>query len=83
MTNEEIHAKLQDVFRTIFDDDSIVITANTTADDIEKWDSLNQVRIILACQQVFNIKLNARKVNTLENVGQMVDYLAAALKQPS
>jgi acyl carrier protein len=81
MTNEEIHAKLQDVFRTIFDDDNIVLTADTTADDIEKWDSLNQVRIILACQQVFNVKLNARKVNTLENVGQMIDYLSAALKR--
>jgi acyl carrier protein len=83
MTNEEILDKLQGVFRNIFDDDSIVLTAATTADDIEEWDSLNQIKIILACEQVFKTKLNARKINTLENVGQMIDYLADALKQPS
>lgn len=80
MTNEEILAKLTDVFRSVFDDDSIVLNDTTTADDIEEWDSLNQIKIILACEQVFRVKLNARKVNTLENVGQMIDYLAGALK---
>jgi acyl carrier protein len=76
VTNEEIHAKLTDIFRSVFDDDSIVLSPTTNADDIEEWDSLNQIKIILACEQVFKTKLNARKVNTLENVGQMIDYLA-------
>jgi acyl carrier protein len=83
MTSEEILDKLQGVFRNIFDDDSIVLSAATTADDIEEWDSLNQIKIILACEQVFKTKLNARRINTLENVGQMIDYLADALKHPS
>jgi acyl carrier protein len=81
MTDEEIQAKLTNVFRTVFDDDAIVLTPATTADDIEEWDSLNQIKIILACEQVFRVKLNARKINTLENVGQMIDYLSGALKQ--
>lgn len=80
MTKEEILAKLTVVFRSIFDDDSIVLVSATTAADIEEWDSLNQIKILLACEQVFNVKLNARKINTLENVGQMVDYVAGALK---
>jgi acyl carrier protein len=80
MTNEEIQDKLTGVFRTVLDDDTIVLKPTTTADDIEAWDSLNQIKIILACEQVFKVKLNARKVNTLQNVGQMVDYLADALK---
>ena len=79
MTNDEIHAKLTDIFRSVFDDDGIVLSASTNADDIEEWDSLNQIKIILACEQVFKTKLNARKVNTLENVGQMIDYLAGEL----
>jgi acyl carrier protein len=83
MTNDEILEKLQGVFRNIFDDDTIVLTGNTTANDIEEWDSLNQIKIILACEQVFMCKLNARKINTLENVGQMVDYVAGELKQQS
>lgn len=80
MTTEEIQSRLTDVFRSIFDDDSIVLFATTNADDIEEWDSLNQIKIILACEQIFKVKLNARKVNTLENVGQMIDYLSQAVK---
>ena len=81
MTNQEIQDKLTGVFRTILDNDSIVLTPTTTADDIEAWDSLSQIKIILACEQAFKVKLNARKINTLENVGQIVDYLSATLKQ--
>lgn len=80
MTKDEIQAKLTDIFRSVFDDDSIVLLASTNADDIEAWDSLNQIKIILACEQVFKVKLNARKVNTLENVGQMVSYIGASLQ---
>ncbi len=80
MTREEILEKLQGVFRDVFDDDTIVLTPATTAADIEEWDSLNLIKVILACQQAFSLRLNARKVNTLANVGQMVDYLADALR---
>lgn len=80
MTREEIQAELTTVFRSVFDDDSITLTSSTNTNDIEEWDSLNQIKIILACEHVFKLKLNARKINTLENVGQMLDYLQAALK---
>jgi acyl carrier protein len=80
VTRDEIHSKLTEIFRSIFDDDSITLSPATNADDIEEWDSLNQIKIILACEQVFKVKLNARKVNTLENVGQMIDYLDGMLK---
>jgi acyl carrier protein len=80
VTSDEITTKLQDIFRSVFDDDTIVLSSATNADDIEEWDSLNQIKIILACEQVFKIKLNARKVNTLENVGQMTDYIATTLR---
>ena len=75
MTRSEVLKKLTDVFRSIFDDDSIVLTDTTTADDIEEWDSLNQIKIILASEQAFGLKLNARKINVLTNVGEMVDYV--------
>jgi acyl carrier protein len=80
VTREEIQAELTTVFRSVFDDDSITLTSSTNTNDIEEWDSLNQIKIILACEHVFKLKLNARKINTLENVGQMLDYLQAALK---
>jgi acyl carrier protein len=79
LSRDQILEQLTQIFRSIFDDDSIKLTPSTNADQIEEWDSLNQIKIILACEHTFKIKLNARKVNTLENVGQMVDYLEAEL----
>ena len=72
---EQILERLTNVFQDVFDDDSIVLTENSTADDIEEWDSLNQIKIILACEKEFDIKLNARDINTLENVGALLDHL--------
>ena len=72
---DQILERLTNVFQDVFDDDSIVLTENSTADDIEEWDSLNQIKIILACEKEFNIKLNARDINTLENVGAMLEHL--------
>ena len=79
-SREQIQAKLTDIFRSVFDDDQLVLSDSTNADDIEEWDSLNQIKIILACEQVFKVKLNARKVNTLNNVGEMLGYLQDALR---
>ena len=72
---KEILAKLQNIFRIIFDDDSIKININTTAEDIEEWDSLNQIRIILACEKEFSVRLNPREINDFANVGEMVEHL--------
>ena len=72
---DQILERLTNVFQDVFDDDSIVLTENSTADDIEEWDSLNQIKIILACEKEFDIKLNARDINTLENIGAMLDHL--------
>ena len=72
---KQILIKLQDIFRVIFDDDSIKINSNTTAEDIEEWDSLNQIRIILACEKEFLVKLNPREINEFINIGEMVEHL--------
>ena len=66
--------KLQNIFRIIFDDDSIKLNSNTTAEDIEEWDSLNQIGI-LACEKEFLVKLNPREINDFVNIGEMVEHL--------
>ena len=76
MTHDQILQNLNEVFCDIFDDEDIVLTRDTTAEDIEEWDSLNQIKIILACEKKFSVRLNARDINSLENVGAMVDLLA-------
>ena len=55
--------------------DDIVLTLESTADDIEEWDSLNQIKIILECEKFFQVKLKARDIRSLNNVGEMVDHL--------
>jgi acyl carrier protein len=80
LTRDDIMNQLTQIFRSVFDDDAIRLTVSTSANDIEEWDSLNQIKIILACEYAFKLKLNARKVNTLENVGQMIDYLEHELR---
>ena len=72
---KQILIKLQNIFRVIFDDDNIKLNSNTTAEDIEEWDSLNQIRIILACEKEFSVKLNVREVNNFADIGEMVAHL--------
>lgn len=76
LSQDEILQRLTNVFQDIFDDEDIELARETTAEDIEEWDSLNQIKLILACEKAFNLKLKARDVNALDNVGAMVDMLS-------
>jgi len=76
MDKSNIISILTEVFREVFDDDSIVLAHNTTADDIEEWDSLNQIKLIVGSEKAFNIRLKSRDINGLENIGEMVDLLS-------
>ena len=76
LSHDEILQRLTEVFQDIFDDEDITLARDTTAEDIEEWDSLNQIKLILACEKAFHLKLKARDVNALDNVGAMVDMLS-------
>ena len=75
MNKEEIYERLNKVFRDVFDDDEIVVTAETTSNDIEDWDSLGHINLIVAVEQEFGIKFNMHEVTTMKNVGEMVDII--------
>ena len=66
-----IHEQLTDVFRNVFDDDTIVIIPETTADDIEGWDSLSHVNLIIAVELKFNIEFTQQEIRSFSNVGEM------------
>ena len=74
-STEQILNRLTFIFRDVFDDDSINLTSETASTDIEEWDSLNQIKIILACEKEFDVKLNVRDINMLESVGDMLVHL--------
>lgn len=75
MDRTEILSRATDIFRDIFDDDEIVITDETTAADIEDWDSLEQINILVAMEREFGIKFSVGEVEGLANVGEMLDLI--------
>jgi len=76
MTNESIYGRLNDVFRDIFDDESISVIDITTANDIEDWDSLMHINLLLAVETEFSMKFNLSEVSEMQNVGDMVKLIA-------
>lgn len=79
MKREEIYAQLNEVFRDTFDDDSITVCDETVADDIDGWDSLMHISLIVNTEQSFGIKFSMGEVSTMKNVGAMVDAIASKL----
>lgn len=75
MTEQEILAAVQEIFRDNFDDDSLVITRDTCADDIEDWDSLEQINLLTAMEKKFGLKFKLDDVRGLENVGDLLDLI--------
>ena len=75
MTRADIMAKLNEIFCDVFDDEDIVLTNETTADDIEDWDSLEQINLLVAIEKQFNIKFQLADVADLEIVGAMADLV--------
>lgn len=79
MDKNEILAQLTEIFREIFDDETIILTPETTADDIEQWDSFNHVNLIVATEQRFGIRFQTAEIEVLKNVGELVAAIAAKL----
>ncbi len=79
MTKETIYEKLNEVFQDVFDDDSITVNAQTTADDIEDWDSLEHINLVSAVEKEFGMKFTMAQVVGMKNVGEMVDVILATI----
>ena len=79
MTREEVLATLNEVFQDVFDDESITVNEETTADDIEDWDSLEHINLIAAVEQEFGMKFTMGQVVTMKNVGEMADIIMSQI----
>lgn len=75
MKKMEILIKVQEIFRDVFDDDTLEISLITNSNDIEDWDSLNNINIILAIEKEFNIKLQLAELYMFVNVGNIIDLV--------
>ena len=79
MKQNEIYEKLNEIFRDVFDDETLLLSRNTSASDIEDWDSLAQINIIVNCETSFGLKFNMSDIVDLKNVGDMIDLIERSL----
>ncbi len=79
MERKEILKQMEEIFKDVLDLEELELTEDTTADDIDEWDSLSHIQLIVAIEKGFNIKLTAREVKELADVGEMVSCIQSKL----
>lgn len=79
MIKKELLQQIQEIFRDVLDDEEIVLTESATAEDVEGWDSLTHIQLIVAIEKRFKIKFTSKEILSWKNVGELVDCLAAKL----
>ena len=77
----DILGRLQDIFRDFFDDETIVLQNETSPDDIEEWDSLAQVNILVICEVEFDIRFDVDEIESIKNAGDIIDLIERKLNQ--
>ena len=75
MTREEVYERLNKVFREVLDDETIELHDETTADDIDGWDSFEHINLVVGVEDEFKFKIPMGKVVSMKNVGDMVDII--------
>jgi len=75
VSKEEILKKVQDIFIDVLEDEDIKLSYNTTSDDIESWDSLNHIVLIVEIEKEFNFKFKLEEIQSFKNIGKMCDNI--------
>ncbi len=77
MEKNEVLAKVQEIFQDVLDNEDIVLTDESTADDIEEWDSLSHIQLVVAIEKSFGIKFTSKEILSWQNVGAMIDCICS------
>lgn len=72
---EKIYERLNVIFRDVFDDEDLEVTAETNSDSIEDWDSLEHINLVVAIEKEFGLKFSMDEVTGMQNVGEMVEII--------
>jgi acyl carrier protein len=79
MQQEPVIVRLTTIFREVFDDDTIEVSRATTAADVEEWDSLSHIRLVVSAERAFGIRFHTGEIADLQNVGEFIDLIEAKL----
>jgi acyl carrier protein len=77
MNELQIYTRLTEIFQDVFDEESIVVTPELSAKDVDGWDSLTNIRLMLTVEKAFKIKISISEIGKLENVGDLVTLIKA------
>ena len=77
MDEAQIYLKLTDAFHQVFDDDTIQVTPQLTANDVDGWDSLTHIRLLLTVEKAFKIRFSTSEIGKLETVGDLAALIKA------
>ena len=75
MDEQQIYAQLEEIFQNVFDEDSIQVTPQLSAKDVDGSDSLTHIRLMLAVEKAFKVKFSTSEIGKLENVGDLVGLI--------
>ena len=79
MNKEEALKIINDVFIDVLDNKNIIINLNTTANDVEDWDSLNHIQLVVAIEKRFNIRFKSSEIRNWNNVDEMIESILTKL----
>jgi acyl carrier protein len=80
MNEEAVYEALTDIFRDVFDDDAIVLTPETTSQDVSGWDSQAMITLVIAAEAHFGITFRTSEVETLRSVGEFAELIGSKYK---
>ena len=81
MSREEVFEKLDQVFQDVFDDESLHVTDETTAADVDGWDSLEHIDLMASLERAFGIRFSMGEITRMKNVGEMADLILEKREQ--
>ena len=79
MERSDILKRVEEIFREELEVDDLVLTDETTADDVEEWDSLSHVQLVAAMEEAFGIEFKYREILSWENIGDLIDCIEKKL----
>ena len=79
MERNEIIGRLTEIYRTVFNNNSLILTNELTANDVEQWDSLSHMLLIAEIENKFAIKFKLKDLNKMRNVGDMIEIITSKL----
>jgi acyl carrier protein len=77
MSRDQALKEINTIFKDVLDDESIAVNFETTANDVEAWDSLTHIQLVVAIEKHFKLRFTSREIQSWKNVGEMIDSILA------